>query len=157
MIVSVSFQTWSEEWRNLSDEDYLDLRREVPSLPEDRSRAYGSHLLDEAGLRAVARRNLQVTLEPAVEHTMLVKLQDRIRALELSQASQAEMAQQGAMVQIHIPDISLWYVSEVMVLDDCCTDNLQTYLNDGWHILAVCPPNAQRRPDYVLGRRKLRD
>ena len=45
-------------------------------------------------------------------------------------------------------------IDEVQVLTDCCTEALQGELDDGWRILAVCPPNAQRRPDYVLGKRR---
>jgi hypothetical protein len=39
-----------------------------------------------------------------------------------------------------------------MHLDDACTDDVQRHLDEGWKILAVCPPNSQRRPDYILGR-----
>ena len=30
--------------------------------------------------------------------------------------------------------------------------NISVRLDDGWRILAICPPNSQRRPDYILGR-----
>jgi hypothetical protein len=43
------------------------------------------------------------------------------------------------------------------LLDDACTDNLQAHLNEGWRIIAVCPPDAKRRPDYILGRTKRAD
>jgi len=59
----------------------------------------------------------------------------------------------GRVVQIAIPDLGLLVVNEVTHLDDCCTDDLQRHLDDGWRLLAVCPPNAARRPDYILGRR----
>lgn len=55
-------------------------------------------------------------------------------------------------VQITIPDMALMYIKEVTWLEDACTDDLQAHLDDGWRLLAVCPPNAQRRPDYILGR-----
>jgi hypothetical protein len=38
------------------------------------------------------------------------------------------------------------------VQTDLCTDSLRGYLEDGWHILAICPQPKQRRPDYVLGK-----
>jgi hypothetical protein len=46
---------------------------------------------------------------------------------------------------------ALWSVNEVRVEEDLCTDMLQDFLIDGWHILAICP-QPQRRPDYVLGK-----
>lgn len=55
-------------------------------------------------------------------------------------------------VHVHIPNFGLLQMREVTNLDDCCTNVLQEYLNDGWHILAICPPNATRRPDHILGK-----
>lgn len=55
---------------------------------------------------------------------------------------------------VHIPNVGLLAIDEVVLLSDACTDSLQRYLDDGYRILAVCPPSAQRRPDYILGRTK---
>lgn len=55
-------------------------------------------------------------------------------------------------VHVQIPHVGLLSVDEVEVIEDACTDKLRTMLDLGWRILAVCPPNAARRPDYVLGR-----
>lgn len=57
-------------------------------------------------------------------------------------------------LQVAIPNLLLWSVDEVMVAEDECTMSLQDRLNEGWRILAICPPAAQRRPDYILGRQK---
>jgi hypothetical protein len=57
-------------------------------------------------------------------------------------------------VYVQVPHIGLLAINEVQVLESACTDQLQARLNDGWRILAVCPPNAARRPDYILGRTK---
>jgi hypothetical protein len=57
-------------------------------------------------------------------------------------------------IQIAIPNLLLFAVDEVMVMEDDCTDRLQRNLDDGWRILAVCPAINQRRPDYILGRQK---
>ena len=51
------------------------------------------------------------------------------------------------------PSPSLLNVDETLLMEDACTDALQENLNNGWRILAVCP-QPQRRPDYVLGRKK---
>lgn len=58
------------------------------------------------------------------------------------------------VTHVHIPNIGLLMINEVTVLYDCCTDELQRHLNQEWRILAVCPPNGTRRPDYVIGRTK---
>lgn len=57
-------------------------------------------------------------------------------------------------VHVHVPNIGLLSIDEVTWVEDACTENLQRMLNDGWRMLAVCPPNSQRRPDYILGRVK---
>lgn len=60
----------------------------------------------------------------------------------------------GKLFNITLPDIGLLLINEVTWLENACTEDLQRELDEGWRILAVCPPNAQRRPDYILGRRK---
>lgn len=47
---------------------------------------------------------------------------------------------------------SVMEINEVTVQRDYCTDALQSDLNQGWRILAICVQPDQRRPDYVLGR-----
>jgi len=56
------------------------------------------------------------------------------------------------VTQIAVPNVGLLAIDTVLLLEDACTDNLQAHLNDGWRLLAICPPNSQRRPDYILGR-----
>lgn len=60
----------------------------------------------------------------------------------------------GEMVTVYVqvPHVGLLAIDEVEVCEDYCTDQLQRKLNEGWRILCVCPPNAARRPDYILGR-----
>ncbi|MGU3661066.1 hypothetical protein [Methylobacterium fujisawaense] len=57
-------------------------------------------------------------------------------------------------IQIAIPNLLLFAVDEVKLLEDACTDLLQSHLDEGWRILAICPPPAQRRPDYIIGRQR---
>lgn len=57
-------------------------------------------------------------------------------------------------VHVHIPNIGLLAINEVTWLEDACTQELQSHLDDGWRILAVCPPDSVRRPTYILGRTK---
>lgn len=55
-------------------------------------------------------------------------------------------------VYVQVPHVGLLSINEVRVIENACTDSLQTELDKGWRILCVCPPNAARRPDYILGR-----
>lgn len=51
-----------------------------------------------------------------------------------------------------VAGVSMLHIDEVIVVTNCCTESLQTELNQGWRILAICVQPDQRRPDYVLGR-----
>ena len=51
----------------------------------------------------------------------------------------------------HLPNTSLLEFDKVTWLEDACTEELQEHLDLGWRIIAVCPPNGTRRPDYILG------
>jgi hypothetical protein len=55
-------------------------------------------------------------------------------------------------VNVHMPGNMLSMYNETMLLEDACTDDLQTELNRGFRIIAAMPQPDQRRPDYVLGR-----
>lgn len=102
--------------------------------------------LEEAHGLEIAGIKMELT---GVDGTMLTKMVHRddkygaITPMELTS---------GQVVQIAVPDLGLLMINEVDWLEDACTQDLQRKLNDGWRILAVCPPNAQRRPDYILGR-----
>lgn len=50
-----------------------------------------------------------------------------------------------------VPGAQLLTINRLMLKEDCCTDELQRHLSDGWRLLAVCPQES-RRPDYVLGK-----
>lgn len=87
---------------------------------------------------------------------MVTKMQDR-HAWEHSQDVHPLDLMKGNAVQITIADMALLLINEVEVCEDFCTVQLQEMLDQGWRILAVCPPNAQRRPDYILGRVRPKD
>lgn len=55
-------------------------------------------------------------------------------------------------VSVRIPGLGLLAMTDVKVIEDCCTDQLRDELCRGWRILAICPQPDQRRPDYILGR-----
>jgi hypothetical protein len=153
MFLGVKFRTYGQGWKDLDEADYEKLRAHFPTLPPVKSEHdWNQHIADEEGMRAIVAFKLEVDLSPAAEDCMLIKLQDRMKQLELQTDDLAEATLKGGAVQIHIPDMVLMSINEVTWLDNCCTETVQEYLNDGWRILAICPPNAQRRPDYILGR-----
>lgn len=84
---------------------------------------------------------------------MLTKMRDGNRSLWDSEIGHKDLMD-GSAVQITVADNALLFIDEVELYEDCCTHLLQDKLEEGWRIIAVCPPNAQRRPDYILGRRK---
>lgn len=84
---------------------------------------------------------------------MMVKMKDR-KKFDLGQKFTLDDTLNHHVAQITIPDIGLLHINEVTWMEDACTEALQDMLNDGWRLIAVCPPNAQRRPDYILGRSK---
>lgn len=88
---------------------------------------------------------------------MLNKMQGKPHMWEYGTRVDMPAINEGAAVQIAVPDMALMYIDKVRVEEDCCTDNLQGFLDEGWRILAVCPPNSARRPDYILGRRTAKD
>lgn len=53
--------------------------------------------------------------------------------------------------QISVANVGLMQIQRVEVLEDCCTNELQRWLDKGWRLLAVCPPNDTRRPSYIMG------
>lgn len=157
MLYSVTFQdTYTAAWKEMPDEVWLQLRSLIPQLPAERKNYHGYEpvLATQEAMRVIADLRLTVRFaeDRSNENLMWVRLQDRISALELRQDDTARQLVTGAGVHVHIPDLALMHIKEVMHLDDACTDDLQSYLTYGWRILAVCPPNAKRRPDYILGR-----
>jgi hypothetical protein len=54
--------------------------------------------------------------------------------------------------EVHMPGQALSLYNETLLLEDSCTDELQSSLNSGWRMIAACPQPDNRRPDYILGR-----
>lgn len=156
MYLPLKIHYWHDSWTPYKDDaKYAELREAIQGLPEKRE-IYGEpkfwgtianmRTLDELGLEwGLDKEELASSTG-----TMVTKMQDRIE----STFGKSESAQLEHAVQIAIPDLGLLVIDEVEILDDACTDQLQESLDNGWRILAVCPPNAQRRPDFILGRRK---
>lgn len=72
---------------------------------------------------------------------------------KIQQMTNAIASQQfNSRVNVHVGGGLIVTYNELLLKEDCCTDILQTELNHGWRIIAVCVQPDQRRPDYILGR-----
>lgn len=100
--------------------------------------------------QAFTDRGIALNIE-ATPSMMLTKMKGNYHGIE--EPTPADIAL-GRVVILALPDIGLLTIDEVTWLDDACTEELQRKLDEGWRILAVCPPNAQQRPDYTLGRQR---
>ncbi len=56
---------------------------------------------------------------------------------------------------IHISNIGLLSINQVLLQEDCCTKDISACLEKGWRIIAICPQPNQRRPDYIFGRQNI--
>lgn len=148
---------WSFDWTKLNEPQKTAILAHWPCAKkqynekEDKLEAYNLRrqrlMLEE--VYEIQRTGVELDIE-GVDGTMLTKMRDRGSHTGLTSVDM----QDHKVVQIAVSDVGLLVMNEVQVCEDCCTDYLQQQLDEGWRILAVCPPNAARRPDYVLGRRK---
>lgn len=156
MIFKAEIQTWNKGFKALTEEQWQDIRRSIPSLEKYDKKPESSFefLIDYDGCEVLAKYSMEVKLCPAEAalRTMIVKMSDRIKDKYAPIINEAEYIVKGESVQIAIPDLGLMTIRKTRHLEDCCTEHLQEHLDRGWRILAVCPPNSQRRPDYILGR-----
>lgn len=148
--VKIQYMT-TEAWDAL---DWDEVAKLIPDVPAEKPDSY--YYLSPANKiywvgyeEATLLANLGLKLEIQSPNGMMItKMRDKWQ----SDQESIKQLEQGAAVQIAIPGFGLLAVSKVTHLDDACTDQLQGMLDQGWKILAVCPPNSQRRPDYILGK-----
>lgn len=108
-------------------------REELEKIDEWNSSAKKSDMVDDLELEAWTSAGFEVKMS-------------RVRGLRSNDPDIRK-----TIYQISVANIGLMQVQRVEVLEDCCTDALQSELDRGWRILAVCPPNDARRPTYVVG------
>lgn len=148
--IKVQYMT-GEAWEALNWEEVAKL---IPDVPEEKPDSYyylssadKVYWVGYAEASLLANLGLKMEIVPP-NGTMITKLRDKWGAGK----EVVKHLESGAAVTIAIPGFGLLSVSKVTHLDDACTDELQGMLDQGWKILAVCPPNSQRRPDYILGK-----
>ncbi len=138
---------WSErdKYKSLSLEDYQELKSLVLGLPDTNEDFYphNSLVVDDEGLQALLKIS---PLELKKFKNTYVPNEKKGWIEDISEVSN--------ITHVHIPNIGLLTINEVCVLENECTNQLQQMLEIGWRIIAVCPPNGTKRPDYIMGRTK---
>lgn len=139
---------------NLSDEKKEFVRKNWPGYDRDKEKfdiPYSKVRVTWDEYRLWVEAGFEMEIE-ACKSMMLTTMKDR----DSTGKDEDEHSQfmSGRLFNVTLPDVGLLFIDEVNFIENSCTDELQTLLDKGWRILAVCPPNAQRRPDYILGRRK---
>jgi hypothetical protein len=126
---------------DLSDEIYLITEVDLPAILES------FHLGEDYRQINIVSIRLAIDLSDPAK-----TLQPMIERLELA-ASRLTAKHDGfnQHTQSPIAGPHLLSVNDTLLCEDCCTNELQARLDEGWRIIAVCPQEA-RRPDYILGR-----
>lgn len=85
---------------------------------------------------------------------VVVNIQEAFEEVENRQVNIMEGASTvyNNKCDVHMPGNMLAMYNDILLLEDSCTDALQSALTSGWRIIAACPQPDKRRPDYVLGR-----
>lgn len=94
-----------------------------------------------------------VPKEPDIQNMqiMLDKVQTKINHFQ-AQVDAFSNKTFNQRVDVHMAGGMLGMYNDLLLKEDCCTDELQCHINDGWRMIAVCVQPDQRRPDYILGR-----
>jgi hypothetical protein len=142
-------------------EQYAVLRQVIPTLPEWKeaekdmpwNARHSEHIVDmDLAYNLLAEIGAGVKLKP-FKNNLLLAVNDRFKDLERKLLLvDAKIQHNGQLMQVHVPNAKLIEFNEVDYHEDMCTDQLQQLLNEGWRIIAVCPPLEARRPTYIVGR-----
>lgn len=164
-LAKITISCWNEDWKAFlarqTEESWSEVLKElgdVLSLPEWPPLLEGgiAQYMQYTPVEALAT---QADVQKIWNITKCQVAVSRVRGLfqEEHPGQQLKDAQilmrEATQVSVHIPGaLSLWSIKNVTVLEDACTTHLQDMLNEGWRIVAVCPPNDSRRPTYVIGK-----
>lgn len=143
MLAAISISEWQcrDTFKKMSPEEYFRLTQRWPkmNMPETQDKldswyhSFGDMFVDDAEMAALVDDGFKVEIK-------------KIRGV-------ANLASplHNIIYQVSVANVGLMQMTAVDVLKDVCTDELQNWLDKGWRILAVCPPNDARRPTYVMG------
>lgn len=137
----------SRRIQQLAPEEYEILRAALPDgrLPKNQLHVYSSEWVCDME-EAIAWDKAGVSLT-------IGKIRGVAYPTKPSSAVADALAGTGGptIINVSVAGAGLHAVQSVHYEEDCCTMHLQSLLDAGWRILAVCPPNDARRPTYILG------
>jgi len=99
----------------------------------------------------VKMRGMPKTVEQNYTHVIqeIVAVQQKIEdALQKFD----KQIQFNEKVNVHVGGFALMSINQMGFGEDMCTEEVQSILNKGWRLLAVCVQADGRRPDYIFGR-----
>lgn len=105
---------------------------------------------DESRLRSDYVFKVKVN-PPQADIFNMIETHTALMSKQFEQLSKFSTQKFNELCNVPNYDTSMQLINQVMLLENCCTDQLQKALSDGWRIIAVSPQPNQRRPDYVLG------
>jgi hypothetical protein len=105
-----------------------------------------------AAYSAVAVKRIEVVMDTLDPEKAVSAMLDRIELAAARLDDYQDKPGFNERVGAPLSGPHLHGLNRLLLLENCCTDELQTALDKGWRIIAVCPQEA-RRPDYVLGSR----
>jgi hypothetical protein len=153
--ISVAYNC-EEQLKKLGRENYLALRDKLPNLkfPDWLEGKEKPEYYYEREQFIEFENDAPLLLEAGIQFEVKRFKQNYFVDKVFDESRKQFGDKQGSPISVHIPNIGLLMIDEVDWLENACTEQLQGYLDDGWRILAVCPPNGTRRPDYILGRHR---
>lgn len=141
--VGIGIRDWDSEAAE-GKEDYSQYLRLVESTHI--AQASDLVLYCELGFNFQVKQKLEVNIDPSKVFEEIAQKQEvSLKGPEVGNTYNSK-------VDVHMPGNMLGSYNQVMLLEDACSDALQTQISSGWRIIAACPQSDQRRPDYILGR-----
>lgn len=128
---------FGSEQLTMAFEDFVNIRFEYP---------------DNYKLRSDRQFKIKVS-QPQADMFKLIEAHTELMNKQFKQLS--EFSTQTFNEKCGVPnyDGTMLRINQVMLLENCCSDELQETIAQGWRIIAVSPQPDQRRPDYIMGAR----
>ncbi len=136
----------------LTDQQYEQLRT-IMDLPPVENRANAEVKQEFVGTTEDANLFIKLGINPTLTRIrgMFIDHNQMPIAHQQVDGEFPKLVGGPTIINLTIPNAALFAVRKLTVLEDCCTNEVQRMLDDGWRIVAVCPPNDTRRPSYILG------
>ena len=146
----------NDEVRNEDGEPYFLTVISTIAKPLEARPAYG---FDSADVMMLQDRYFEFLEQRFYDLELTARIKDRTALDAFNQSANKQQTPQTGLqneynnrVEVHIAGHALSTYNRVLLLEDCCTDNLQAHLSLGWRIIASNPQPDQRRNDFVLGK-----